>query len=155
MCVLSHFSHVQLFVTPCPVAHQDPLPMGFSRQEYWSRLPCPPPRDLPDPGIKPTSLLSPDWQLSSLPLVPPGKPSNQLIMTISLWWDHWFFFLKHSYFYFDIPIFSDFPIVNMYNLHSVLKLKKIKESRGGSMIKRLPRIWSLAGKLRSHVLWSS
>ena len=36
-----------------------PLSMGFSRQEYWSGLPCPPPRDLPDPGIKPTSLKSP------------------------------------------------------------------------------------------------
>ena len=141
VCMLSHFSHVQLFAMPWTVARQTPLSMGFSRQVYWSRLPCPPPGDLPDPAIK--------------PLVPPGKPSNQLIMTISLWWDHWFFFLKHSYFYFDIPIFSDFPIVNMYNLHSVLKLKKIKESRGGSMIKRLPRIWSLAGKLRSHVLWSS
>ena len=40
-------------------AHQDPLFMGFSRQEYWSGLLCPPPGDLPDPGIKPTSLMSP------------------------------------------------------------------------------------------------
>ena len=39
--------------------------MGFSRQEYWSGLPCPPPGDLPDPGIKPTS---PAWQEDSLPL---------------------------------------------------------------------------------------
>ena len=38
------------------VAQQTPLPMGFSRQEYWSELPCPPPRDLPDPGIEPLSL---------------------------------------------------------------------------------------------------
>ena len=37
------------------VAHRAPLPMGFSRQEYWSGLPCPPPGDLPDPGIKPES----------------------------------------------------------------------------------------------------
>ena len=59
VCVLSRFSHVRLFVTPWPVAHQDPLSMGFSRQEYWSRFPCPPPGDLPDPGIKPTSLISP------------------------------------------------------------------------------------------------
>ena len=40
-------------------ALQAPLSMGFSRQEYWSGLPCPPPGDLPDPGIKPTSLMSP------------------------------------------------------------------------------------------------
>ena len=57
--LLSHFSHVQLFVTPWTVACQAPRSMGFSRQEYWSGLPCPPPGYLPDPGIKPTSLLSP------------------------------------------------------------------------------------------------
>ena len=39
------------FVAPWTVAHQAPLPMGFSRQEYWSGLPCPPPGDLPHPGI--------------------------------------------------------------------------------------------------------
>ena len=59
MCVLSHFSHVRLFVTPWTVAHQAPLSMGFSRQEYWSGLPCCPPGDRPSPGIKPESLLSP------------------------------------------------------------------------------------------------
>ena len=58
-CVLSHFSRVQLFVTLWTVAHQAPLSMGFSRQEYWSGLPCPPPGDLPDPGIEPVSLMSP------------------------------------------------------------------------------------------------
>ena len=56
--MLSHFSCVQLFVTVWTVACQAPLSMGFSRQEYWSGLPCPPPGDLPDPGIKPTSLAS-------------------------------------------------------------------------------------------------
>ena len=58
-CVLSRFSSVQLIATPWTVALQVPLFMGFSRQEYWSGLPCPPPGNLPDPGIKPTSLLSP------------------------------------------------------------------------------------------------
>ena len=53
--VLSLFSHVLLFVTPWTVAHQAPLSMGFSRQEHWSGLPFPPPGDLPDPGIQPTS----------------------------------------------------------------------------------------------------
>ena len=57
--MLSHFSHFQPFVTPWTVARQASLSMGFSRQEHWSRLPCPPSRDLPDPGIKPTSLTSP------------------------------------------------------------------------------------------------
>ena len=59
ICVLSHFSQVQLFETLWTVAHQTPLSMGFSRQEYWSGLPCPPPGALPDPEIEPTSLMSP------------------------------------------------------------------------------------------------
>ena len=57
--MLSHFSHVQLFATPWTIAHQAPLSMGFSKQEYWSGFPCPPPGDLPNPGIKPVSLRSP------------------------------------------------------------------------------------------------
>ena len=58
-CLLSHFSHVWLFATPWTVTCQASLSMRFSRQEYWSGLPCPPPGDLPDPGIEPTSLMSP------------------------------------------------------------------------------------------------
>ena len=58
-CVLSCFSCVQLFATLWTVAHQAPLSMGFSRQEYWRRLPCPPPEDLPDSGIEPAPLMSP------------------------------------------------------------------------------------------------
>ena len=57
--MLSLFSRVRLFETPWTVAHQAPLSMGFSMQEYWSGLPCPPPGDLPNPGIEPTSLMSP------------------------------------------------------------------------------------------------
>ena len=52
-------NHVQLYVIPWTVAPQTPLSMEFSRQEYWSRLPFPPPRDLPNPGIELTSPLSP------------------------------------------------------------------------------------------------
>ena len=51
-------SHVQLFVIPQTVACQAPLSMSFSRQEYWSGLPCPPPGDLPHPGMEPVSLTS-------------------------------------------------------------------------------------------------
>ena len=57
--MLSHFICVWLFVTLWTVARWAPLSMGFSRQEYWSGLPCPPPVDLPDPGIKPMSFMSP------------------------------------------------------------------------------------------------
>ena len=50
--------------------------MEFSRQEYWSGLPCPPPGDLPDPGIEAVSLSLLHWQVGSLPLVAPGKPPS-------------------------------------------------------------------------------
>ena len=66
-CVLSCCSHVWLFVTLWAVASQAPLSMGFSRQEYWSGLPFPPPGDLLDPGIKPKS---PALQVDSLLLSP-------------------------------------------------------------------------------------
>ena len=62
-------NRVRLFVTPGTAAHQAPLSMGFSRQEYWNGLPCPPLGDLPDPGI----VMSPAVQEDSLPSEPPGK----------------------------------------------------------------------------------
>ena len=57
--VLYRFSRVPLFATLWTAARQAPLPMGFSRQEHWRGLPCPPPGDLPDPGTEPASLMSP------------------------------------------------------------------------------------------------
>ena len=54
--------------TPWTVVCQAPLSLGFSRQEYWSELPCLSPGDLPDPGIKPVSLVPPALQAASLPL---------------------------------------------------------------------------------------
>ena len=66
------FHCIQLFVTLWTVAHQAPLSMRFSRQEYWSGLPCPPPGYLPNTGIKPKSPAV--LQVGSLPLAPPGKP---------------------------------------------------------------------------------
>ena len=60
MCyVLSRFSCVRLYATPWTIACQAPLSVGFSRQEHCSGLLCPPPGDLPDPGIKPMSLAFP------------------------------------------------------------------------------------------------
>ena len=67
VCVLSH---VQFFVTPWTVACQAPLSMGFSTQKYWSGLPCPPPGDLHDAGMEPTS---PASQVNSLLLNHPGS----------------------------------------------------------------------------------
>ena len=62
---------VPLFSTPWTIAHQAPLSIGFSRQEYCSGWPFPSPGDLPDPGIKPES---PTWQPDSLPLRHQGSP---------------------------------------------------------------------------------
>ena len=65
-------SDVRLFATPWTIAHQAPPSMGFSRQEYWSGLPFPSARDLPNPGIEPRS---PTLQADALTSEPPGKLS--------------------------------------------------------------------------------
>ena len=65
---------VQLFVTPWTAAYQAPPSMGFSRQEYWSGVPFPSPRDFPDPGIEPRF---PTLQVDALPSEPPGKPRRK------------------------------------------------------------------------------
>ena len=64
---------------PMTVAHQAPLSLEFSRQEYWSGLPCPSPGNLPDPGIKPRS---PSLQAGSLPSEPAGKPKHTLFASV-------------------------------------------------------------------------
>ena len=74
-------SGVPLFATPWTAAHQAPLSMEFSRQEYWSGLPCPPPGDLPNPGAEPRS---PALYVDSLPAEPPGKPENTGVGSLSL-----------------------------------------------------------------------
>ena len=74
-------SHVLLFVAPWTVAYQAPLSMGFSRQEYWSALPCPSPGDLPNPGIEPVSPAAPALH-AFLTAQPPGKPTANLFTII-------------------------------------------------------------------------
>ena len=71
-CVLRHFSRVRLFVTPWTAAPQALLAVGFSRQEHWSELPCPPPGVLPDQRLNPCLLHLLHWQASSL--ARPDKP---------------------------------------------------------------------------------
>ena len=75
-------------MTPCTVAYQAPLSMGFSRQECWSGLPFPSPGDLPDPGIEPGS---PTLQADALPSEPPGKASEAEVDV----------FLEFSCFFYD------------------------------------------------------
>ena len=64
--MLSCYSRVRLFATPWTVACQDPLSIGFSRQEYWSGLPFPPPQDLPNPRIELVCPEAPALQVDSL-----------------------------------------------------------------------------------------
>ena len=80
MCVTDHvsvscFSRVRLFVTLWTAAYQVPLSIGFSRQQYWSGLPCPPPGDLPHPGMEPAS---PALQADSLPTEPQVAPVSTI-----------------------------------------------------------------------------
>ena len=77
--MLSHFSCARLFVTMWTIARQAPLSMGFSRQEYWSGLPCPPPGALPNRGIKPESPEAPALQVDSLLLSHQKSPPNKHI----------------------------------------------------------------------------
>jgi len=69
--MMNPYSCVRLFAT---VACQSPLSRGFSRQEYWRGLPCPPPGDLPDPGIELTSLMSPALAGGFFTASATGKP---------------------------------------------------------------------------------
>ena len=60
VCMLSRFSWVWFFATLWTIAHQAPLSMGFSKQQYWRGLPCPPPGVFPSPGIEPAFFMSPE-----------------------------------------------------------------------------------------------
>ena len=73
--MLSSLSHVRLFAALQTVAHLAPLSLGFSRQDYWSGLPCPPPGDLPNSGTEPTSLMSP-------------VPAGRFLITSVTWETH-------------------------------------------------------------------
>ena len=89
-CVLSCSGRVWFFATLWTLAHQAPLSMGFSRQEYWIRLPFPSSGDLLGPGIE---YRTPALQANSLPLAPPGKPCMTVNQNNST------YFLKIMYFF--------------------------------------------------------
>ena len=84
-------SHVQLCATLWTVSCQAPLSMEFSRQEYWSGLPCPPPGDLPDQGLNPHLLCLLHWQAGSFPLVPLRKPYIMYCCCVQPWSLVWLF----------------------------------------------------------------
>ena len=99
-----------LFAAPWTVAHQTPPSMEFSRQEYWNRLPFPPPEVHPDPGIKPTSPMSPVLQVDSLllshqrsPFVIMGGNKNEeftlMLTSLPSWEMFWLFHIKGELFW--------------------------------------------------------
>jgi len=73
---LPEFSQTHVHRVSDAIQPSHSLSMGFSRQEYWSGLPCPPPEDLPNPGVKPASPVLPALQVDSLPAEPSGKSSG-------------------------------------------------------------------------------
>ena len=73
---------------PMAVAHQAPLSMGFSRQEYWSGLPCPLAGDLPDTGVEPTSLTSPALAGGFFTTSDTWQALDQIYNSINQWWEY-------------------------------------------------------------------
>ena len=96
LLLLSCFSHVRLFATLWTVAHQAPLSMGFSRQEYWSGLPCPPLGGLPNPGIEPHFLCPLHWQVGFYHQRHLGSP-----VLIIQQYDSVIYMYTHTYFFSD------------------------------------------------------
>ena len=120
VCVLSHSSCVWLSVTLWTVAHQAPLFMRFSKQEYWSGLPFPPLGNLPNPGIEPASLSSPALA---------GR-----FFTTSATWElfarhcekyFWYYFIKPSWHY-KIKI----TFINLYCLGYISVIKQSHNPSG-------------------------
>ena len=81
-------SHVQFSVALWTAAHQASLSMGFSRQEYWSGLPCPPPRDIPNPGVEPASPVSHAVHADTLPLYG-ASLVVQMVKNPPAMWETW------------------------------------------------------------------
>ena len=82
--MLSHFGRGWLFVTLWTIARQAHLSMGFSRQEYWSGLPCSPPGHLPDPGMEHVPLTSPTLAGEFFTTEPPGTKSIPVVANVRI-----------------------------------------------------------------------
>ena len=126
--MLSRFSCVLLFAALGTVACQAPLSMGFSRQEYWSELPYPPPGDLPNPGIKATSLMFSALPGGFLPGAPPEKPCprNSLVQFSSVQ------FLSRVWLFVTPWIATrqaSLSITNSWSSPKLMSIKSVKPSR--------------------------
>ena len=81
VCILNHFSHVTL-CDPMDCSLPGSSVHGFSRQKHWSGLPCPPPRDLPNPGTEPVSPVAPALQAESSPLSDQVSPKGPVVESL-------------------------------------------------------------------------
>ena len=126
--MLRRFSCVRLFATPWTVARQAPLCMGFSRQEYCSRLPFPPPGDIPDPGIELVSPATPALAGRFFTSEPPGEPllcfsfhffSYYLIFRLISSLIHWLF----GSMLFNLHVFVDFQLFSVTSSFTQLSKK--------------------------------
>ena len=108
--MLNHFSRVRLFATQWSIARQAPLSMGFSRQEYWSGLPCPPPGDPPDLWMEPMSLRSPALA---------GRFFTSSVTWEALYNDTWekknhlFFWIKRNLCLFPLSEAGESPVLSL------------------------------------------
>ena len=109
-------SCVCLFAIPWTVARQAPLSMGFFRQEYWGRLPPPPPGDLSDPGVKPVSHASPHWQADSLP--PSHLESPTYMYAHVKFWTWWELYWIYSFAFLNFCSKNVMPWILSYSLKS-------------------------------------
>ena len=129
ICMLSPFSHVQVSETLWTKAHQAPLSMGFSRQVYWSGLPCPPPGDISDPRIKPMSLRSPTLAGRFFTTAPPRKTgeydisSVQSLSPVHLFATPWAEAHKAS-----LSISNSLSVTNSQSLLKLMSIKSVTPS---------------------------
>ena len=108
------------------IAHQAPLSMGFSRQEYWSGLSCPPPGDLPYLGIE---LMSPAWQADSSPLKPWEHTHLSLSLSLSLYIYIYIYTHTHTHIYMYTSYWFCFSGELSPSLNQKLAIKSLRSSR--------------------------
>ena len=116
-------SHVWLFLTSWAIAPQVPLSMGFPRQEFWSELPFPSPRDLPDTGIEP---MSPAWQVDSLPQSHLGSPFYTSCLQVVL--SHYFRYFFSGIYEFLVFVFSHSVVSDSLQPHGLQHAKLLSPS---------------------------
>ena len=142
--LLSHFSHVWLLATLWSVTLQASLSMGFSTQEYWSRLPFSPPGHLPDPGIESTSPLSPALQADSLPV----EPFLEIILHFTCIWNFNFKMLSP----WENTVLQLWIAIQIYSFHNCSFLQQLRNSylRNGSKVWTPPLNMHTQKRINTH-----